>query len=67
MTTRVIRRLAPMTPANQQIVPRKARATLGRSAIFGVLRGVLQSSLAEEARTRGFAAPALAGCAMDER
>src|SRR5215207_2373973 len=30
----------------------------------GVLRGVLESGVAEESRTRGFAAPAFAGCAF---
>ena len=30
----------------------------------GVLRGVLESGVAEEARPRGFAAPAFAGCAL---
>jgi hypothetical protein len=29
-----------------------------------VLRGVLNSGVAEEARTRGFATPAFAGCAL---
>jgi hypothetical protein len=29
-----------------------------------VLRGVLSSGVAEEARTRGFATPAFAGCAL---
>jgi hypothetical protein len=32
----------------------------------GVLRDVLESGVAEEARTRGFAAPAFAGCAFVE-
>jgi len=34
------------------------------SAVLGVLRGVRpECDVAEEARTRGFAAPAFAGCA----
>jgi hypothetical protein len=44
----------------------KSAKQLGGSAVLRVLRGVPQPGVAEEARTRGFAAPALAGCAFVE-
>jgi hypothetical protein len=40
------------------------RAALRQLGGLEVLRGVLNSGVAEEARTRGFATPALAGCAF---
>jgi hypothetical protein len=40
--------------------------SFGSSAVLGSFGGVLESGVAEEARTRGFAAPAFAGCALVE-
>jgi hypothetical protein len=40
------------------------RADLGELGGLEVLRGVLNPGVAEEARTRGFATPAFAGCAF---
>ena len=40
------------------------RADLRQLGGLEVLRGVLNSGVAEEARTRGFATPAFAGCAL---
>jgi hypothetical protein len=46
----------------------RERVPFGSSAIVGsfLASGETQSGVAEEARTRGFAAPALAGCAFVE-
>jgi hypothetical protein len=40
------------------------RADLRQLGGLEVLRGVLDSGVAEEVRTRGFATPAFAGCAF---
>jgi hypothetical protein len=52
---------APRLADRQQDTTELRRRQLGD---LGVLQGVSRSGVAEEARTRGFATPALAGCAF---